>query len=122
MYTLHDVKPTDTIENIKFKIKDKSGYTPYMQRLMFAGKYALNENTVSDYNMTDGSSLFLMRGLGFGPFTFFEITVNSLKGEEVRLDIRPGYTSIEEVLAKYKRNANIPLWQKCSLKYKGRIL
>ncbi len=96
MYTLNDVKPTDTIENIKFKIKDKSGYTPpYMQRLIFAGKDALNENTVSDYNMTNGSSLLLIRGLGFGPFTFFEITVNSLKGEEVRLDIRPGYTSIE---------------------------
>ena len=91
---------------------------------MIAGtrKDALNENTVSDYNMSDGSSLFLIRGLGFGPFTFFEITVNSLKGEEIRLDIRPGYTSIGEVLAKYKRNANIPLEQDCCLKYKGRIL
>ena len=89
---------------------------------MFAGKYALNENIVSDYNMSDGSSMFLNMSLGFGPFQFFEITVNSLKGEEIRLDIRPGYTSVEEVLAKFKRNANIPLKQDCCLKYKGRIL
>ena len=91
---------------------------------MIAGtrKDALNENTVSDYNMTNGSSLLLIRGLGFGPFTFFEITVNSLKGDDIRLEIRPGYTSIEHVLYKYKRNANIPLWKECSLKYQGRVL
>ena len=55
-----EVEATDTIEKIKAKIQDKEGFPPDQQRLIYERKQLEDEHTLSDYDIHEGDTLYLV--------------------------------------------------------------
>lgn len=60
-----DVAPSDTVRTLKQKISDRQGVPVSQQRLIFSAKQLADDKTMSDYGITDSSTIHLiMRMLG----------------------------------------------------------
>jgi len=95
------VNPSDTIGNVKCKIKDMIGILPDRQGLIFSEKKLEDGCTVSDYNILKGSTLRL-----FNPHAF-QIFVKILRGTSRSLMVEASDT-IEKVKYMIKDKEGIP--------------
>ena len=88
-----EVEPSDTIKYVKELILNEEGIHPICQRLLSGGKRLKDERTLSDYNIQNESSLYLVieRGLFVR-----QIFVMLQTGEKISLEVGPE-TSIRDV-------------------------
>jgi len=60
-----EVKPTETVDNLKKSVEERQNIAPDMQRLLFGGKQLEDGKTLQDYNIgpdATGHLTFRMRG------------------------------------------------------------
>ena len=66
-----DVEPSDTIESVMIKIRDKEGILLSEQRLIYQHKQLQDDDkTLADYNIQQGSTLVLYLRLGSGTYCY----------------------------------------------------
>ena len=85
-----EVEPGDSIENVKAKIKDKTGYPEAFQILKYNGKVLENGRTLADYNVQKESAIELSFGTEDGfSFTIFdgEVTITGYTGSATEITI-----------------------------------
>ena len=96
-----DVTETETVENLKAKIKDKLGVPIWKQMLVYAYKI-LEENTIlSDYNIKDESSIFLVIR-----FSTSKIYLKTIFDNTISLDYNQDLT-IESIKKKVEETEKI---------------
>jgi len=103
-----EVKPSDTIGNIKSKIQVKEGILPDQQRLIFNGKQLKDDRTLSDNNILNESILHLVTRLHY--IKVHEIYIKTLTGKTIPLEVESSDT-IEIVKSKIQDKEGIPICQ-----------
>ena len=103
-----EVKPSNSIEDVKAKIKDKEGIPPEVQCLIFDGRALEGEHTLLDYNIQEQATLHVEFQLPVS----MQIFVKTLTGITITLEVYPS-DSIEDVKAKIQDKEGIPQEKQC---------
>ena len=95
--TSNEVKPSDSIINVKAKIEAKKNIRTDHQCLLFAGRQLEDGHTLSDYNIQNESTIFLK----------MKIFVETFTGKSITLDVEPSKT-IETIKTIIQDKEGIP--------------
>ncbi|KAF9451192.1 hypothetical protein P691DRAFT_797072 [Macrolepiota fuliginosa MF-IS2] len=98
-----DIKPSDTIANIKTKIQNKEDVPLDRQWLVFRGSSLEDERTLTYYNIRKGSILHLLLRIR----SEMQIFVKTLTGKTITLEVQSSNT-IDSVMAKIHGKEGIP--------------
>ena len=102
-----EVDSSDTIANLKEKIKDKKGFPGEQQRLFFQTKKLKDDRTVSDYNIQNKSTLNLLLQVPAEQMYRLEVTILMEGRKRVTLALN-AIDSILELKRKIKDVTGVP--------------
>ena len=92
-----EIKPSDSIINVKAKIEAKKNILTDHQCLLFAGRQLEDGHTLSDYNIQNESTIFLI----------MKIFVETFTGKTITLDVKH-FTTIETIKTIIQDKEGIP--------------
>ena len=130
-----EAKPIDTVDEMKEQIEFILGIPPQNQRLIFAGRQLDDGHTISEYNVQEEATIYLVPRMNF---TYFDdlmgncsqeilifhqrhdIFVTIWTGKTITLEVESN-DKIENVKAKIEEKEGIPPYQQCLI-FEGKAL
>lgn len=110
------VEAQDSIQSIKEKLRAKEGIPESDQRLVFAGKHLEDDRVISDYNIREDSTIYLLLRLRGG----MQIFVKTLTGKTMTVNVE-GAQTIADLKEKIREKEGIPADQQ-RLVFAGKCL